>query len=334
METFIKNIPKAELHLHLEGTFEPELIFKIAKRNSIEIKEKSIEELKAAYNFNDLQQFLDIYYQGARVLINETDFYDLTMAYLKKAHTQNVLHAELFFDPQTHTNRGVKFSTVVNGIDRAMIDAQKKFGISSKLILCILRDLSVDSAMETLKKALQYKKIIALGLDSAEIGNPPKKFKEVFDYARENGLLTVAHAGEEGPSEYIWQALKLLKVSRIDHGNNCLDDQKLVQELVARKIPLTVCPLSNYKLKVVKSIDQHPLKKMLTAGLNVTINSDDPAYFNGYINENYLVLQKALKLTKEEIYTLAKNSFQSSFLNDSEKKHMIEKLDQYVKKMI
>jgi adenosine deaminase len=332
METFIKNIPKAELHLHIEGTFEPELIFKIAKRNSIKLNEKSVKELRDAYEFNSLQQFLDIYYEGVKVLIRKKDFYDMTMAYLKKAHSQKVLHTELFFDPQTHTNRGVKFSTVTNGIHSAMRDAQKKWGISSKLILCFRRDLSADSAMKTLKEALKYKGIVAVGLDSAEIGNPPSKFKKVFDCARKNGLSTVAHAGEEGSSKYVWQALKLLKVLRIDHGNHSLDDEKLVRELVRRKMPLTVCPLSNYKLKVVKDMRKHPLKKMLRRGLKVTVNSDDPAYFGGYINENYLAVQKALQLTKEEIYTLAKNSFEASFLNDSRKEQVIGELDKYMKK--
>ncbi len=332
MKAFIENIPKAELHLHIEGTFEPELIFKIAKRNSVTLKEKSVKELREKYKFNNLQQFLDIYYAGVEVLIEEKDFYDLTLAYLRKAHKQKVLHAELFFDPQTHTNRGVKYSTVINGISSAMRDAQKKWGISSKLILCFLRDLSADSAMKTLKEALKYKGIVAVGLDSAEIGNPPSKFRQVFDYARKNGLLTVAHAGEEGSSDYIWQALKLLKVSRVDHGNHCLDDEKLVRELVKKEIPLTVCPLSNYKLKVVKSMGKHPLKRMLQKGLKVTINSDDPAYFGGYINDNYLAVQKALKLTREEIYALARNSFESSFLSDSKKKEMVGKLDEYMNK--
>lgn len=332
MKTFIENIPKAELHLHIEGTIEPELIFKIAERNSIKLKRKSVKELRNAYKFNNLQQFLDIYYEGVEVLIKEKDFYDMTLAYLKKAHNQKVLHAELFFDPQTHTGRGVKYSAVINGISSAMRDAQKEWGISSKLILCFLRDLSADSAMKTLKEALKYRGIVAVGLDSAEIGNPPSKFRQVFDYARKNGLLTVAHAGEEGSSDYIWQALKLLKVSRVDHGNHCLDDEKLVRELVKKEIPLTVCPLSNYKLKVVKSMRKHPLKRMLQKGLKVTINSDDPAYFGGYINDNYLAVQKALKLTKEDIYTLARNSFESSFLSDSKKKELVGKLDEYMNK--
>lgn len=333
MEKFIKGLPKAELHVHIEGTFEPELIFKIAERNSIPLKEKSVEELKKAYEFNNLQQFLDIYYQGASVLIKEEDFYDLTMAYLEKAHSENVLHTEIFFDPQTHTKRGIKFSTVVNGISKAMDDAQKEWGISSKLIMCFLRDLSPESAQQTLEEGLKYKQIVAVGLDSAEVGNPPSKFREVFASARKAGLLTVAHAGEEGSSEYVWEALELLKVSRIDHGNNSLADEKLVEELVKRQIPLTVCPLSNYKLKVVKDLRQHPLKIMLDKGLKVTVNSDDPAYFGGYINDNYLAMETALKLTKDEIGVLAKNSFEGSFLNNLEKEEMIQKVEEYINKI-
>ncbi len=332
MEEFIRGLPKAELHVHIEGTFEPELIFKIAERNSIPLEEKSVEELKKAYEFNNLQQFLDIYYKGASVLIKEEDFYDLTMAYLEKAHSENILHTEIFFDPQTHTNRGVKFSTVINGISRAMDNAQKEWKISSKLIMCFLRDLSTEFAMQTLEGALKYKKIVAVGLDSAEVGNPPSKFKEVFDSARKAGLLTVAHAGEEGSSEYVWEVLNLLKVSRVDHGNNSLNDEKLVEELVKRQIPLTVCPLSNYKLKVVKDLKQHPLKIMLDKGLKVTVNSDDPAYFGGYINDNYLAMETALELTKGDLEVLAKNSFEGSFLNDLEKKEMISKVEEYVKK--
>ena len=279
LKNFIKTIPKAELHLHIEGTFEPELMFKIAKRNNLKIKYKSVEELKKAYNFNNLQEFLDIYYEGAKVLIEEQDFYDMTWAYLKKVHLQNVTHTEIFFDPQTHTDRKIKFGTVIEGIHKALEDGQKKLGITSKLIMCFLRHLDEETAVKTLKEALNYKDwITAVGLDSSEVGNPPSKFQNVFEQARNEGFLTVAHAGEEGPAEYIWEALNLLKVSRIDHGNHCLDDEKLVKELVNRKIPLTVCPLSNLKLKVVKDLKNHPLKAMLDKGLLVTINSDDPAY--------------------------------------------------------
>ncbi len=333
MDSFIKKLPKAELHLHIEGTLEPELLFKIARRNAVKLKYKSINDLKAAYQFNKLQDFLDIYYEGTKVLLQERDFYDLTLEYLKKARHQNILHCEIFFDPQSHTSRGIKFSTVVNGIDRARQDARKKYGLSSRLIMCFLRDLSVTSAMQTLKQALPHKnKIVAVGLDSAEVGNPPAKFKKVFDYARRAGFLTVAHAGEEGSAEYIWEALRLLKVSRIDHGNHCLDDVRLVKELVQRKIPLTVCPLSNLKLKVVQNLTSHPLKLMLNRGLLVTVNSDDPAYFGGYINDNYSSLQKALKLNRQELYILARNSFAASFLGSTERKQMILRLNSYMRK--
>jgi adenine deaminase len=330
LEEFIKGIPKAELHLHIEGTLEPELMFEIAKRNNIKIKQKSIQELRDAYHFNNLQEFLDIYYEGASVLITEQDFYDMTWAYLEKAHSQNVLHAEIFFDPQTHTNRGISFETVINGIHRALDDAKEKLGITSKLIPCFLRDMDSNSAMETLNKACAYKNwITAFGLDSAEIGNPPSKFKEVFDSARDKGFLTVAHAGEEGPAEYVWEAINLLKVSRIDHGNHSLDDESLVEYLCKTKIPLTVCPLSNLKLKVVKNLTEHPLKEMMRKGLLITLNSDDPAYFGGYINENYSALAESLNLTREEIYQLAKNSFSASFLDKDEKEIMIKKIEEF-----
>ena len=326
---FAKNIPKAELHLHIEGSFEPELMFEIAKRNNKEIKYKSVEEIKNAYNFSNLQDFLNIYYEGASVLIQEQDFYDLTWAYLQKIHSQNVIHTEIFFDPQTHTDRGIEFGTVIKGVSRALKDAEK-LGISSKLIMCFLRHLDQEAAMKTLNEALEYKSLItAVGLDSSEVGNPPAKFQQVFEKAKEEGLLTVAHAGEEGPAQYIWEALDLLKVSRIDHGNHSLDDEKLVEELVKRKMALTVCPLSNLKLQVVKDLKNHPLKKMMQKGLLVTINSDDPAYFGGYINENYSAITEALNLSKDDIYILAKNSFQASFLDDEAKKQMIDKVDKY-----
>jgi len=330
MQKFIKNIPKAELHLHIEGSFEPELMFEIAKRNNIKIKYKSVEELKKAYNFSNLQEFLDIYYAGASALIHEQDFYDLTWAYLEKIHSQNVIHTEIFFDPQTHTDRGVKFDTVINGINQALQDAKEKLGISSKLIMCFLRHLDEESAIKTLEEALEYKELIsAVGLDSSELGQPPSKFEKVFKQAREAGFLTVAHAGEEGPAEYVWEALDLLKVSRVDHGNNSLNDEKLVTELVKRKMPLTVCPLSNLKLQVVKDLKKHPLRKMLEKGLKATINSDDPAYFGGYMNENYLAISEALELSKEEIILLTKNSFESSFLDKNEKEKLMKKLDKY-----
>ena len=330
IEEFIKNIPKAELHLHIEGTFEPELLFKIASRNQISIKQKSVEELKKAYDFTNLQHFLDIYYEGASVLITKLDFYDLTWAYLEKVHLQNVQHTEIFFDPQTHTSRGIKLSTVIEGINEALIDGRKKLGISSNLILCFLRHLSEAEAFQTLENALEFKDlIIGVGLDSSERGHPPSKFKRVFEQALKEGFKTVAHAGEEGPAEYVWEAIDLLKVSRIDHGNNSLHDENLVDELVNRKIPLTVCPLSNLKLKVVAHMKNHPLKTMLEKGLFVTVNSDDPSYFGGYVNENFQAVSTALNLNKEEIFLLAKNSFNASFLDKNTKTEMIERVERF-----
>ncbi|MDD5634725.1 MAG: adenosine deaminase [Candidatus Omnitrophica bacterium] len=327
---YIEGLPKAELHVHIEGTFEPELMFKIAGRNNIKIKYRSVEEVRAAYKFNDLQDFLDIYYEGTSVLREEKDFYDLAYAYLEKACEQNILHSEIFFDPQTHAARGIKFKTVIDGLYGAIEDALKKRGISAKLIMCFLRDVDPVSAMKTLQEALPYKdRIVGVGLDSAEVGHPASSFKEVFDEARKNGFLTVAHAGEEGPAEYIWQALELLKVLRVDHCIHALDDKKLVEELVRRKIPLTVCPLSNVKLKVVDNIKHHPLKKMMEKGLFVTINSDDPAYFGGYINENYLAVAKALELGEQDLSVIAKNSFRASFIGESEKEKLINKVDTY-----
>jgi len=332
IEDFIKGIPKAELHVHIEGTFEPELMFKIAMRNNSRIKYKSVEEIREAYKFNNLQNFLDLYYEGAGILTEEEDFYDLTMAYLDKAASQNVLHSEIFFDPQTHTGRGIKFSAVINGIHKALVEAEEKFGMSTGLIMCFLRDLDESAAMKTLEEALAYSdRIIAVGLDSAEIGNPPSKFQEVFTRAREAGFLTVAHGGEEGPAKYVREALELLKVSRIDHGNHCLDDDKLTEELIRRKIPLTVCPLSNLRLKVIDRMEEHPLRRMMERGLLVTVNSDDPAYFGGYINENYLAITKALNLTADEIYTLAKNSFEASFLEENIKDKMLARIREYKK---
>lgn len=330
LNRYIRLIPKAELHLHIEGSLEPELMFEMAKKNGVKIKYNSIEEIKAAYNFNNLQEFLDLYYAGADVLLTQEDFYDLTMAYLKKAHEDNVLHTEIFFDPQTHTARGVKFESVVNGIVNALDDGKKQLGISSQLIMCFLRHLDEKSAMETLNYALDHKdKIIAVGLDSSELGNPPTKFVNVFERAQKEGFLTVAHAGEEGPASYVWEALDHLNVMRIDHGVRSIDDKKLIDELAKRQIPLTVCPLSNLKLKVVSDLKDHPLKKMLDKNLLVTINSDDPSYFGGYVNQNYLEVAHALNLTKEDILVLAKNSFQASFLSDAEKHRYIQMIDDF-----
>lgn len=330
IEDFISGLPKAELHLHIEGTFEPELMFEIANRNQIKLKYSSIDELKSAYNFNNLQEFLDIYYSGANVLINERDFYDLTWAYLQKIHLQNVLHTEIFFDPQTHTARGIDFKTIITGIHNALVDGEKKLGISYRLIMSFLRHLSEESAFETLTEAMPFKQwITGVGLDSSEVGHPPRKFQRVFDEARKQGFRIMAHAGEEGPPEYVWEALNLLKVDRIDHGNRSLEDEKLIEKLVSAKIPLTVCPLSNLKLKVVKEVGRHPLKVMLERGIVATINSDDPAYFGGYMNENFGVVANALNLSAEQISTLAKNSFSASFLNPEAKAAMLKMVENY-----
>ena len=327
---FISGLPKAELHLHIEGTFEPELMFEMARRNKMKLKYPSVDELKSAYNFNNLQEFLDIYYGGAHVLIEEQDFYDLTWAYLLKIHSQNVLHTEIFFDPQTHTSRGIAFSKVISGIHRALEDGQEKLGISYRLILSFLRHLNEEDAFKTLEEALPYRSwITAFGLDSSEKGHPPDKFERVFAKVREEGFLTVAHAGEEGPPEYVWEASNLLHVSRIDHGNRSLEDSALVEELVKLKMPLTVCPLSNLKLNVVQDMTKHPLKEMLEKGMIVTVNSDDPAYFGGYVNENYFIVAEALNLTQQQILQLARNSFTASFLDENEQERMIEKLTFY-----
>lgn len=314
--------------MHLEGTFEAELMFTIAERNDVELGYLSAEDLRAAYDFGNLQEFLKMYYQGVRVLKRERDFYDLTLAYLRKAHSQNVLHTEVFFDPQAHTSRGVEFKTVVKGIHRALVEAEEHLGISSGLIMCFLRDQDPASAMETLEAALPYKRWIAtVGLDSTEVGNPPSRFQEVFARAREAGFSTVAHAGEEGPAEYIWQAIDLLNVSRIDHGVRSLEDERLVRELIKRRIPLTVCPLSNVKLGVVDRMEDHPIVKMLEKGLLVTINSDDPAYFGGYITENYLAVEAAFQLDKQAIENFAKHSFEAAFLDNPRREEMIARLN-------
>ena len=308
-------IPKAELHLHIEGSLEPELIFALAQRNRVSLPYASVEALRAAYAFTDLQSFLDIYYAGASVLLQEADFYDMAWAYFERAHADHVIHAELFFDPQTHTARGVAMDSVIRGLSHACADAKEKLGISSALILCFLRHLSEEDAFATLDAALAHRDhFIGVGLDSSELGHPPEKFERVFARARELGLHVVAHAGEEGPPEYMWQAIDLLKVQRIDHGVACLQDPLLVAELAHTRLPLTVCPLSNLKLRVVSDLREHPLKKMLDAGLCVTINSDDPAYFGGYMNANFVQTVEALGLTRDEVVTLAKNSFEASFV--------------------
>ena len=324
----IKKMPKAELHLHIEGSIEPELMFKLAKRNKVAIPFKSVDEVKLAYNFQNLQSFLDIYYRGANVMIEKKDFFDLTWSYMLKCKENNIVHTEIFFDPQTHTTRGVKFDLVINNIHDALVKAKNELGISSKIIMCFLRHLDEESAFKTLDQALAHKdKIIGVGLDSSELGNLPSKFERVFRKAIEEGFLTVAHAGEEGPPQYIWEALDFLKVKRIDHGVRCLEDEKLTQKLRDEQIPLTVCPLSNVRLCVFKKLEDHNLKKMLDKGLLVMVNSDDPAYFGGYLNTNLIKCQEALNLSKEDIKKLAINSFKSSFLSEGEKKKWIDKIN-------
>ncbi|WP_180122635.1 adenosine deaminase [Acinetobacter sp. YH12086] len=324
----IRALPKAELHVHIEGTFEPELMFAIAQRNNIAIPYQSVEELKEAYNFHNLQSFLDIYYAGANVLIHEQDFYDLAWAYLEKCAEDHVVHTEMFFDPQTHTDRGVAFETVLNGLQRACNDAKVKLGISSHLIMCFLRHLSEDAAFATLDQALPYKdQIIGVGLDSSEVGHPPSKFERVFAKARESGFLIVAHAGEEGPAEYVWEALDLLKVNRVDHGVRSEEDPALMQRLIAEKMPLTVCPLSNLKLCVVNDMADHNIRRLLQQGVHVTVNSDDPSYFGGYMNDNFIAITKALDLSNAELKQLAINSFEASFISDAEKQTWIKKIE-------
>jgi len=323
----IRALPKAELHVHIEGTFEPELMFAIAQRNQIQIPYQSVEEVKQAYNFHNLQSFLDIYYAGANVLVHEQDFYDLAWAYFEKCAEDRVVHTEMFFDPQTHTERGVEFATVLAGLKRACTDAKEKLGISSQLIMCFLRHLSEEKAFETLEQALPFKDdIIAIGLDSSEVGHPPSKFERVFAKAREAGFLIVAHAGEEGPPEYIWEALDLLKVNRIDHGVRSEEDERLMTRLISEKMPLTVCPLSNLKLCVVKDMGEHNIRRLLQKGVHVTVNSDDPSYFGGYMNDNFIAIQEALALSHDELKQLAINSFEASFISDEEKQKWIDEI--------
>ncbi len=331
MIDFLRKLPKAELHIHIEGSLEPDLMFKIARRNGISLSYSNVEEVKTAYQFDNLQSFLDIYYDAASVLQAEQDFYDMTLAYLQRCHDQNVVHTEVFFDPQTHTDRGIDFEVVLNGISRALSDGREKLGVSSLLILCFLRHLSAESAFDTLKQAIPFKKhIIGVGLDSSEVGYPPEKFQGVFERSLEEGFFTVAHAGEEGPPDYIWQALNLLKVRRIDHGVRCIEDPKLMNKLVDEQIPLTVCPLSNVKLRVFGQMADHNILTLLKQGLKVTVNSDDPAYFAGYLNENFIALYKDLGMDCQQAIQLARNSFEASFAADKEKQVFIERLEKYV----
>jgi adenosine deaminase len=330
LKKIIQGIPKAELHLHIEGSFEPELMFEIANRNNIDLAYDSIESLKKAYKFNNLQEFLDIYYIGAQVLIHEQDFYDLTWAYLTKVHSQNVVHVEVFFDPQTHTDRGIGFDIVINGIYRALEKAKHELNISYKLIMSYLRHLSEKEAFKTLELSLPFKHWIdGVGLDSSELGNPPSKFVNVFKASANHGYKLVAHAGEEGPVDYIWEALDLLKVVRIDHGNRCLDDETLIQKLLEENIALTLCPLSNLELKVIQKMEDHPVKEMLHRGILATIHSDDPAYFGGYMNENYYETAKALSLNNDQLMQLAINAFKASWLGSETKEKHISQVKNY-----
>ena len=324
---FIKKVPKTELHLHIEGTLEPDHMFKLAKKNNISIPFKNIKEVKEAYNFSNLESFLKIYYEGSKVLIKEEDFFDLTWAYALKCKEDNIVHTEIFFDPQTHVNRGINFEIVINGIYKALKKANKEFGLSFKIIMCFLRHLSEKSGFEMLDHAIAHKdKIFGVGLDSSEIGNPPSKFQKLFKKSIEKGFLTFAHAGEEGPPEYIWDSINLLNVKRIDHGVQCLHDKKLVEKLCKDKTPLTVCPLSNIKLRVFNNLKEHNLKKMLDEKLMVMVNSDDPAYFGGYLNKNLIEIQSALDLSIDDIKTLIINSFKASFLNEEKKMEWILKI--------
>lgn len=323
LERLIRDLPKVELHLHIEGTLEPELMFALARRNGIALRFASVEEVRAAYEFSDLQSFLDIYYEGARVLITVEDFHDLAWAYFTRVAADRVRHAELFFDPQTHTERGIALETVLDGLERACQRAARELRISSRLILCFLRHLSAEAAHETLSAALPHKhRLAAVGLDSSERGHPPSKFQDVFARARAAGLLTVAHAGEEGPPAYIHEALDLLEVQRVDHGVRCLEDPALVERLVRERVPLTVCPLSNVKLCVFPRLEAHNLREMLARGLVVTINSDDPAYFGGYVQENWLATQRALGLTGPELGRIAAHAIEASFLASGDKQRL------------
>lgn len=330
LDPFIAGLPKAELHLHIEGSLEPELMFALAARNGLSLPFASVEAVRAAYDFSNLQDFLDIYYAGASVLLTKADFHDLAMAYFERAAADNVRHAEIFFDPQTHTDRGIAFDTVMEGLLSAMAEAKTRLGLTSKLILCFLRHLSEEAALATLAEAEPWlDQIAGVGLDSSEQGHPPSKFARVFAAAAAKGLKRVAHAGEEGPPAYVWEALDILKIDRIDHGNRSLEDETLVERIVADGLTLTVCPLSNHKLCVVSDLAQHPIKQMLDLGLKATINSDDPAYFGGYVNVNFSAVTKAVGLTRDEIVTLAKNSFTGSFLTPAEIAAHLAEIDAY-----
>jgi len=328
MIELIKKLPKAELHLHIEGSLEPELMFRLAKKNNVEIPYKDIEDVRSAYNFTNLQTFLDIYYAGANVLLTKDDFYDLTWEYILRCVEDNVIHTEIFFDPQTHTERGVPFEAVITGIKEALADAKAQYGITSCIIMCFLRHLSQEEAFETLEYALEYKDdIIGVGLDSSELGNPPSKFKEVFQKAKEEGFKLVAHAGEEADFSYIYEALDLLNINRIDHGVQSIKSPELMQRLKDEQMPLTVCPNSNIELKVFETYKEHNIKELLDYGLNISVNSDDPAYFKGYVNQNFINLYENLPITEDDVITLVKNSFKSAFISDELKQAYLARVD-------
>jgi len=330
MEEFIRGLPKVELHLHIEGTLEPEMMFEMAERNGVELPFADIGEVRAAYEFSDLQSFLDIYYQGAGVLQTEQDFYDLMWAYLTRMADENLRHAEIFFDPQTHTERGIAFETFMSGFTRAQRDARDRFGITTMLIMCFLRHLSSAEAVETMKAAMPFRDAIAaVGLDSGERDNPPERFADAYEMARAAGLRAVAHAGEEGPPAYITGAIDVLGAERIDHGVACEQDEALLDRLVAEEIPLTMCPLSNVKLRVFDTMEDHNLKRLLDRGVKVMINSDDPSYFGGYLTDNYLAVQRALELTQTDLVALARNGIEATFLDDEAKQSLLAELDSY-----
>jgi adenine deaminase len=327
-EKLIKRLPKCELHIHIEGSLEPELMFALAKRNDVKLPYDSVEAVRRAYQFGNLQDFLDVYYRGMSVLVTEQDFYDLAWAYLVRAQADNVRHVEMFFDPQGHTARGVAFATVIGGLHRAIADARRELGVDASLIMCFLRHLDEADAEKTLDVALGFRdRITGVGLDSSEAGHPPSKFKRVFQRARDAGLFLTAHAGEEGPPSYVWEALDVLGVKRIDHGNRSLEDNSLVARLAGERMALTVCPLSNLRLRVIDELIHHPLRRMMDKGLMVTVNSDDPAYFGGYVNDNYRAVGSALSLTREEIIALARNSVQASLLSAAAKAEVLAEID-------
>jgi adenosine deaminase len=328
IDALIKRLPKCELHIHIEGSLEPELMLALGRRNGVRLKYESVDAVRQAYRFRNLQDFLDIYYQGMSVLITEQDFYDLAFAYLQRAHADNVRHVEMFFDPQGHTARGIAFGTVIGGLHRAIADAKRQLGVRASLIMCFLRHLDEADAEQTLDSALAFKdKIVGIGLDSSETGNPPSKFKHVFRRAREAGFFLTAHAGEEGPPSYVWEALDVLGVGRIDHGNRSLQDQTLVGRLARERMALTVCPLSNLRLRVVPDLKLHPLRQMMEKDLVVTVNSDDPAYFGGYVNDNYRAVSDALSLGRDEIVAIVRNGFQASLMSGLEKAAALAEVD-------